>query len=1024
MASQYDGPHSLWTIQDGKIRLQATGLPYHSYGNKKSVDKPGYKNYDVTFTYRAGTNQKGSGQLVDTGIIGYWLNGVAMFNPSAGDSVPNGYKRIPKIHYNAAYQATKDLGYDFAEDLAGGHTIPSNTYHYHDFSFAGSWISGAGSIPASVGESEVRSIPYLKGGLTFDNGHSKILGFALDGYPVYGPYGFVSSLDSTSGVKVMKSGYALKDKSLRNTQKLNVQLYPMGMFVEDYKFVGNGDLDNHNGRYCITPDFPEGTYAYFVSTDINQNPVFPYVLGDTFYGDIPVVKPESPFVQVVKGKPVDISPSWNTPSGSLGKFVAGNIAFIALSASYSKPSTSVTYKLLNGTLPNGLKLDEHGLITGTPETVKQDTTYSFTIRAKDTTGLIKDRTFEMTITPYETVSIEVVENIIIDDSIWTEVQLKYSSPISVSSIKLSIANGKLPPGLEMNTTGLIRGYAKPPVTLSGTPATTKYKFTVKYENDLGTAIANYSITVKNQRLGRAANTRVPAILNKKPMTFVISKDDPYHDYYLTSNNIPVVNSGDFFTFKIIGHDFDNSELEYEFINLPEGITGDSSTGWVSGTPVLTGNGYNSFMFSDRVKKLNRETASKLEDFEYIVSKEIKKDIVWKTNSDLGTIFNNTISEFKVQAKSSNKLAYRFISGNLPPNLTVLRTGDISGKVVNQPTDKILLKDEVTTFKFVIEAYSIDYSLVTSQKEFTINVKQYYTVPTETMYFRANPSLADRKIIDSLLNNESLIPTKDLYKAEDPYFGKAKDIKFVQVYGINANTIEQYIAAIEKNHYWRYVVLGDLKTAVAKDDNGNIIYEVVYSEITDDLSNSKGDSIRKTVIWPRQIPLTGYDRITSEEIIYTSYENDLSTGNTYYTSLAETYADRVYPASFQNMRKQIASVLEENYDSRLLPKWMSSQQRNGNVLGYVQAWVICYTLPNKSEAIVNKIKANWGHNLNEIYFALDRYTVDKSNTYDYNKYLATPSWENLPSSSPAPNPLDSKDFYVLFPRKTILPRQDY
>ena len=65
----------------------------------------------------------------------------------------------------------------------------------------------------------------------------------------------------------------------------NVNTYPMGSFVEDYEFLNNGHLDRRNGRFCITPDYPGGTYAYFMTFDTNQAPAFPYVLGDEFYGD-------------------------------------------------------------------------------------------------------------------------------------------------------------------------------------------------------------------------------------------------------------------------------------------------------------------------------------------------------------------------------------------------------------------------------------------------------------------------------------------------------------------------------------------------------------------------------------------------------------------------------------------------------------------------------------------------------------------------------------------------------------------
>ena len=59
-------------------------------------------------------------------------------------------------------------------------------------------------------------------------------------------------------------------------------------------------------------------------------------------------------------------------------------------------------------------------------------------------------------------------------------------------------------------------------------------------------------------------------------------------------------------------------------------------------------------------------------------------------------------------------------------------------------------------------------------------------------------------------------------------------------------------------------------------------------------------------------------------------------------------------------------------------------------------------------------------MNTINFQLDRFTVDKSVTYDYDKNITPPAWTGLPSATPTPDPIDNKDFYVLFPRKTILP----
>lgn len=70
--------------------------------------------------------------------------------------------------------------------------------------------------------------------------------------------------------------------------------YLNGTFVQDYIYdEEEGDLDQHNGRYCVTPEYPNGTYAYFLSTDSSNNPTYPYVCGPKFYGT-PVYPGQSP----------------------------------------------------------------------------------------------------------------------------------------------------------------------------------------------------------------------------------------------------------------------------------------------------------------------------------------------------------------------------------------------------------------------------------------------------------------------------------------------------------------------------------------------------------------------------------------------------------------------------------------------------------------------------------------------------------------------------------------------------------
>lgn len=115
--------------------------------------------------------------------------------------------------------------------------------------------------------------------------HSPILGFAYDGNPIYGPYGYENPLNAGSAVNRLSSAYMLKNNRLGGP---NPSEFPLGTFIEDYEWrpstqSGKLELDENNGRFCVTPEYPEGVYAYFITIDVNGDPAFPYILGSNYY---------------------------------------------------------------------------------------------------------------------------------------------------------------------------------------------------------------------------------------------------------------------------------------------------------------------------------------------------------------------------------------------------------------------------------------------------------------------------------------------------------------------------------------------------------------------------------------------------------------------------------------------------------------------------------------------------------------------------------------------------------------------
>lgn len=829
-------------------------------------------------------------------------------------------------------------------------------------------------------------------------------------------------------------------------------------------------------------------------------------------------------------------PLWNTPAGLLGTYPSGISATYTLSATAVLPAVSVTYTLLSGSLPAGFSITSSGVISGTPTLVTTETTSTFAVRVTDNLGNIRDRTFSMVVSGSAIPYFNIPEGNILNtnDSIWIDLPITYVNPDSTNPVTVNLLEGILPPGLEINQEGIIRGYAEPPtvnvtvpsvttaatvtettniitclsttgftlgrpVTFTGTsmfggleegityyvksiingtsftisttpngptlnllsgtgfmtvtlaaisvgqPTIRTYNFTLQLDSPLGTDITSYSITVINQNTpisqggpGYPINTRVPVILNTRPETYNIANnayygyyvlppaDSPYNTYPLTTSAfIGTIKSNNYFAFKIIGKDFDNNELTYIYSGLPLGLTGNSSTGWITGTPGISSEGLNQYSFSVAVYKIaNPAIQSAFISFSFNLSNEINGDITWVTPSDLGSIFNGTVSTKSVLATSDVELQYRITSGSLPPNLTLLSNGEITGYVANQPTSSVLEQFAETDFTFTIEAYSPQYPIIKQDRTFTLTVVQEYNQPTDVLYIKAAPSIVDRRIIDTLLDSDTLIPSAYLYRPDDVYFGKATDVVYEHAYGIYASDIAEYVAAVTRNHYWRNITLGEIKTAQAKDDNGNVIYEVVYSQVIDSLQNPQGVSVSESIYWPNQIDLGLGPWYTSVTNIFTSYADVL--GQDYYTSLSPGYTRTLYPNSLFNMRTRVGQVLGQEYDSRLLPQWMTSQQADGSTLGYTQAWVICYTKPGFAETIKNNINTLWvqpdglPYSLNMINFRIDRFSVDKSITYNYDKNITPPAWTGLPSATPVPDPLDSKDFYVLFPRQTILP----
>lgn len=223
------------------------------------------------------------------GNIGAFINGVALFdyrdgvawNPNTGalcggpgNPMCPGGPGATMAWNRDAIQAERG-GFDCSK----GHPAMGN-YHHHQnpsaFDLDQTIISTICNLYDAEGLYSINP-----------NEHSPLLGFAYDGFPIYGAFGYANA-DGSGGIARMRSSYELQNMTTRLNGPAVNATYFLGYFREDYQYVAHpGEdvyLDDHNGRFCITPEYPNGIYAYFCTVDENWNSAYPYAVGPTFFG--------------------------------------------------------------------------------------------------------------------------------------------------------------------------------------------------------------------------------------------------------------------------------------------------------------------------------------------------------------------------------------------------------------------------------------------------------------------------------------------------------------------------------------------------------------------------------------------------------------------------------------------------------------------------------------------------------------------------------------------------------------------
>jgi hypothetical protein len=316
------------SFSNNYVYIRTTGLASHVMGPwyldaGKTQNFPNFpSNTAKIFRFPRTPNIPATKTNTGGGATGYFVNGVALFdmrdtfsysNANGTDATPAGGIGNGDGIWNREAYANEGVTFDAALAHQAG-----NQYHYHAQS-----IAVRHQLDDHV-EYNPTTNRYSESATAVTK-HSPILAWAGDGLPIYGPYGYSSPLDAGSGLRRMVSGFVKRDGA-NGTTNLNTvgrrtlpawaarvqnrpatlaanqygpnvnATYALGHYLEDYDYLGDlgqmqgppgtgtFDLNEWNARFCVTPEFPEGTWAYFTTIHADGSPAYPFNMGRQYFG--------------------------------------------------------------------------------------------------------------------------------------------------------------------------------------------------------------------------------------------------------------------------------------------------------------------------------------------------------------------------------------------------------------------------------------------------------------------------------------------------------------------------------------------------------------------------------------------------------------------------------------------------------------------------------------------------------------------------------------------------------------------
>ena len=246
-------------IKNGK-EAQITPVVFNGFISAVTLKYGGYDYYSVPDLIVEDLDGSGSGAELRAIVTNNRITGVSIINPGKGYSNNSTIIKIKSSGSGAIFDSTvRSLRVNNTSRFGNELLIESD--NMLQYSICGYY----NTLRLSLKDDGAQ--------------HSPIIGWAYDGNPIYGPYGYSNKEDANTQRRILIPGYELNISNVINRPSS----FSPGFFVEDYQYTNSGDLDENNGRFGKTPEFPNGVYAYFAPIDeLTSEPKFPYFIGDTY----------------------------------------------------------------------------------------------------------------------------------------------------------------------------------------------------------------------------------------------------------------------------------------------------------------------------------------------------------------------------------------------------------------------------------------------------------------------------------------------------------------------------------------------------------------------------------------------------------------------------------------------------------------------------------------------------------------------------------------------------------------------